>query len=155
MAEGISVILIGDNAWTDMEPDLLPERAGSAYGFHKPWWRGVSFFHRNGTRYEIASATPATPLGPLSKFLAATAYNPRLSVRYDYRSMGAYPIDELKYALHAAIDRDDDILTQFHSARKLKQRLAAATSFDDVVAVLEYARTEDEPSPEDEEEEEE
>jgi hypothetical protein len=78
--------------------------------------------------------------------LPATVYNPSLSVRYDYRSMGAYAIDDLKNALRAAIDRDDDVLTQFHSATKLKQRVAEAASFDDVVAVLEYARTEDEPA---------
>jgi hypothetical protein len=34
-----------------------------------------------------------------------------------------------------AIDRDDDILTQFHEPDELKRRLNGAPSFDDVVAV--------------------
>lgn len=146
MAEDTAVILIGDNAWTDMEPELLAERTGSAYGFHKPWWKGVSLFHRNGTRYEVASATPVRSLPPLSKLLAATVYNPSLSARYEYRPAGAYSLDDLKKALNAAIDRDDDILTQFHSAATLKARVAGATSFDDIVRVLEYAAFEDEPA---------
>ena len=141
MPDLASVIAIGQDGWTAIETDLMPERAGSAYGFHKPWWRGVSFFHRNGTRYEVGSATPLGSVPP--KLLAATFYNPRINVRYEFRAAGPYAIDDLKKALSSAIDRDPDILTQFHGADELTARVAAAASFDDLVAVLRYAATEE------------
>jgi hypothetical protein len=142
MIEPASVILVGDDGWTDTEPALLAERVTSAYGFHRPWWRGVSFFHRDGGRYEVVLAQPARALPPLSKLLAATIYNPRFAVRYEYRRVGPYDLGVLRGALLRAIDKDDDILTQFHDADDLTRRLAHATSFDDVAEVLRYAATE-------------
>ena len=143
----LSVIAIGDNGWTEIESDLLTEREGSAYGFHKPWWRGVSFFHRDGKRYEVAAATPLGSMVP--KILASTIYNPSVKVRYEYRAVGPYSLDDLKRAMIGAIEKDDDILTQFHTAGELKALVARAASFDDAVGVLQYAATEDEPTEED------
>jgi hypothetical protein len=65
-------------------------------------------------------------------------------VHYEYRSTGAYELTELKQALADAIDKDDDVLTQFHEGDELKQRLERARSFDEVVEVLRFAETETE-----------
>ena len=116
----------------------------SAAAFHKPWWRGARFFHRDGECYEVASAVPAAPLLPLSRLLANTFYNARLTVRYEYVSRGPYDLPEVRQAVSDAIDKDDDILTQFHEADELKQRLALAQSFDEVVAVLDLAASDTE-----------
>jgi hypothetical protein len=69
-------------------------------------------------------------------------YNPRVAVRYEYRSLGRYHLDELEQALLEAIDKDDDVLTQFHDADDLQRRLGYAVSFGDVVEVLHHAATE-------------
>lgn len=143
MSADISVIFVGEDGWTDMARDLPEERATSAHGFHKPWWKGVSLYHRNGYRYEVESATPNEDLPPLSKLMAATIHNPTFSVQYAYRSTGFYQLDELKMALQDAVDLDDDVLTQFHDADDLAARITAAKTFDDLVQVLEYARTEE------------
>ena len=137
----INVIMLGENGWTDTAESLEVERTTSAYGFHKPWWKGVSFFHRDGTRYEVLTATPTRWMPP--KFLALTIYNPSIVVQYDYRSVGQYEVDDLKQALADAIDRDDDILTQFHEADELKELLANAMTFDGVLKVLRFAARED------------
>jgi hypothetical protein len=134
-----TVVCIGGDGWTDMWSSLSPERMATAAAFHKGWWRGVRFFHRDGRCYEVASAVPVRPLSPVSKLLAHTVYNPRLTVRYEYRATGAYDLRELQQALTEAIDTDDDVLTQFHDADELKRRLALARSFDDVVAVVDFA----------------
>ena len=141
MSATVSAIFIGDNGWTDMTPDLPAQRTTSAYGFHKPWWRGVTIYHRDGRKYEIANAIPERAVPP--KLLAATIYNPSFTARYEYRATGVYQIDELKKALNDAIDNDPDVLTQFHGADVLCDRVAKSSSFDDVVAVLRYAATED------------
>jgi len=141
MADAVSVISVGDNGWTELAPDLPKQRTTSAYGFHKPWWRGVTLYHRNGTKYEVANVVPGRSVP--SKLLAATVYNPSFTAQYEYRSIGAYQIDELKRALRDAITRDSDILTQFHDAGELNARVDEAASFDDAVEVLRYAATED------------
>ena len=135
----ISVIMIGQDGWIDTAGSLEVERTTSAYGFHKPWWKGVSFFHRDGTRYEMLTATPTQWMPP--KFLAVTVYNPSVLVRYDYRSVGPYEVDDLKQAVADAIDKDDDILTQFHEADELKELLADVKTFDGVLKLLRFAQT--------------
>ena len=136
-----AVVAIGENGWTASESSLLAERATSAYGYHKPWWHRVSFFHRDGSRYEVSAAVPARALPPFSRLLAATVYNPAVIVRYEYRRLGPYELSELKRALLAAIDKDDDVLTQFHEPETLKRRVESATSFDEVAEVLDFAAT--------------
>jgi hypothetical protein len=138
-----SVIFVGDDGWTDMAADLPAERMTSAHGFHQPWWKGVKLYHRNGYRYEVETATPEGPLPPLSKALAATIYNPQFKAQYTYLSTGFYQIDELKQALHDAVKKDDDVLTQFHDAEELCEMVAKASTFDDLVAMLNYAATEE------------
>ena len=135
----ISVLMIGQDGWTDTAESLEVERTTSAYGFHKPWWKGVSFFHRDGTRYEVLTATPTRWMPP--KILAATIYNPRCIVQYEFRSAGPYELDDLKQAVADAIDKDDDILTQFHEADELKERLADVKTFDGVLKLLRFAQT--------------
>jgi hypothetical protein len=143
MPTEISVIFVGADGWTDLTPDLPAERITSAHGFHQPWWRGVILYHRNGYKYEVETATPERQMPPLSKLLAATFYNPRFAVRYAYRSTGFYQLEELKTALRQAIDKDSDVLTQFHGAGELRTMVERARSFDDLVDVLDYAATEE------------
>ena len=139
----ISVIFVGEDGWTDMARDLPEQRATSAHGFHKPWWKGVKLYHRNGYRYAVDKATPEEELPPLSKLLAATIHNPNFAVNYEYQSTGFYKIDELKQALRDAVGKDDDVLTQFHEADELVALIDAAKNFDDLVNMLELAATEE------------
>jgi hypothetical protein len=141
MSADISIIFVGEDGWTDIAPDLPEQRGTSAHGFHKPWWKGVKLYHRNGYRYEVESATPDEELPPLSKLTAATLHDPTFNVRYEYRSTGFYQLDELKQALQEAVEAD--VLTKFHDAGDLTARIAAAKTFDDLVQVLDYARTEE------------
>lgn len=137
-----SVIFVGDNGWTDTAADLPPERKTSAHGFHKPWWKGVKIYHRNGYVYEVENAKSEEELPPMSKLMAATIYNPTFTVQYEYRSTGFYQLDDLKKALHEAVRNDSDALTQFHEADELLEMITRANSFDDLVEMLTYAATE-------------
>ena len=143
MPADTSVIFVGEDGWTDTARDLPEQRATSAHGFHKQWWKGVKLYHRNGYRYEVEKATPEEELPPLSKLMAATIHNPTFSVLYEYTSTGFYQLDELKQALRAAVEKDDDVLTQFHEAEELVARIDAAKNFDDLVDMLEWAATEE------------
>src|ERR1051325_11702603 len=128
----MDVVSIAADGWTQIEPSLAPERTMTAYAFHREWWRTARFFQRDGLRYQVASAVPTRPLPALSKLLASTVYNPTLTVRYEYRAIGRYELSELQRAVIDAIDKDDDILTQFHEAEELTRRVHAARTFDEI-----------------------
>lgn len=137
-----SVIFVGGDGWTDMAPDLPEERTTTAVAFHKPWWQGVKIYHRNGYVYEVEKAEPETELPPMSKVLAKTVYNPDVKARYEYHSTGFYRLDDLKKVLNDAARGDSNALTKFHGADELCDMIAKADSYDDVVEVLVYARSE-------------
>lgn len=142
--QNISVICIGPDGCTDTQARLASVEMTTAYRFHRRWWEGVNLFHHDGNRYEVAAAEAARPLSVLSRVLATTVYNPQIAVRYEYRNCGPYRVDELRDSVAAAIDKDDDVLTQFHTADELKQRLDRALSFEDVADVLALAESESE-----------
>ncbi|HEY0020560.1 MAG TPA: hypothetical protein VGC13_29950 [Longimicrobium sp.] len=133
--------------------ELPEEGVESAARRHHEWWRGVSYYHRDGLRYVIGSAVPEQPPGWLSRVLPTLLYNPGVRVRYRFRQGVPYDLAQLRDALAAAIRADDDILTQFHESGELLEALARATTFDDVAGVLHLAATDtdtgwdDDPAP--------
>src|SRR6188768_964762 len=98
-----AVILVGPSGWASLKAELATRERHTALGYHKRWWNGVRFFHSDGVVYEIESAEPERRLGRLSKILATTVYNPWLWLKYTYRKVGEYSVEELRDAVAAAI----------------------------------------------------
>jgi hypothetical protein len=140
--QGIAVLAIGRRGWVEGYPALPLALEVTALGYHRAWWHASTFFHADGYRYAVSAAVPARPLGAWSRMLAATVYNPRVRVQFEYERARRYTLDDLKAAFGAALEADDDVLTQFHEPEELRGKLAAAASFAEVTAVLELSRTE-------------
>lgn len=132
------VIVTHEDGSTNVLPDVPATQEYSALAYHRAWWRGASYYHRDGQRYRVLYAVPERPLGTLSRLRALTIYNPRVQVRHEY-SAAAYELSDLKTALASAIRADDDVLTQFYEGEDLLAQLDAASTFDDVVEVLKRA----------------
>lgn len=139
----IDIIVVGENGWVDQQEQLEAQLRAKAYGFFRAWWTGVTYFHRDGRRYRVVAVRPSRHLGIVARVLASTVYNPRLEFTIEYDGGVPYELPHLRDAVAAAIRRDDDILTQFHEPDILIARVDQAQSFDDVLAVLDFARTED------------
>lgn len=73
--------------------------------------------------------------------LANTVYNPWTMVTVLWGEPKTYALEELKQAYLKAVDRDDDILTQFVEAAELKKRISDAQSFDQLVEVSKWMQT--------------
>ena len=69
-------------------------------------------------------------------WLARTVFNPRFEITLRWQDIGSYSLDSLKQILIEQVDRDDDILTQCMSAKKLKKGISQASSFDELVGLL-------------------
>lgn len=140
-SERWNVVVVGPNGWADVREQLETSGRHTVLGFHKAWWRGVRFFHRDGSVYEVESAIPERELGLVSKLLAYTIFNPRLSIRYEYCRRGPYELGSLAAAVAEAIEKDDDILTQFADRDDLLDVVSSSTSFDAVVAAILHGAT--------------
>ena len=140
----MNVIAVGRNGWLQLSRALETHLRAGAYGFFREWWAGVTYFHRDGQRYTVAAVRPSRRLGVVDRILASTVYNPTLDFAVEYAAQGRYSIAQLCDAVAAAIEQDDDVLTQFHEADELLARLRRATTFDDVIDVIKFAETPDE-----------
>ena len=76
-----------------------------------------------------------------TKFLANTVYNPRITVSITWGEPKSYNFQELQDIYSKAVDKDDDILTQFVEANELKQRIASAKSFQELVEIYNWMKT--------------
>jgi len=136
-----NVILVAANGWVDRAPELQRRGRQKVLGYFKAWWRGVTYFHRDGHTYTVASVRPAKPLAVIDRILASTIYNPGIDLEYEYVRGPTWTIDQLRAAIRRAIEQDDDVLTQFHEPGDLLDRLDRATTFEGVAAVLDLAAT--------------
>lgn len=68
--------------------------------------------------------------------LANTVYNPRFEVELRWRTAGSYLFEDLQTSICALIDKDDDLLTQFISADRLKRVVKGCKTLDELVAML-------------------
>jgi hypothetical protein len=81
--------------------------------------------------------------------LANTVYNPWTTVTVLWEEPKTFALEELKQVYSKAVDRDDDILTQFVEAGELKKRISGAQSFEQLIEVYKWMQTDttfDEPA---------
>jgi len=61
--------------------------------------------------------------------IISQVYNPWFTVKFGWKSEGSYTLPELQERLCHCVDLDDDILTQFMEADKVKELIREAKSF--------------------------
>ena len=85
-------------------------------------------------KYELKSERIKNNL--FTKFLSNTLYNPIIPVKPIWTFIESSNIQSLKNKINVAIDKDDDILTQFVQADKLKKQISNTNSFKNIYQVL-------------------
>jgi hypothetical protein len=110
----------------------------TALGAFSGFVEQCTVFDREGRKWQAKGVEAPFRKSWWRVLLAHTVYNPRISVRIVWSSPKAYQLDELKQAYLTAVNRDDDILTQFVEADELKRRIAGAQTFDALVEVYQW-----------------
>ncbi len=67
--------------------------------------------------------------------LVNTIYNPKINVTVLWGEPKTYVLEELKTAYIKAVEKDDDILTQFVEAKELKNKISDAQSFGELIEI--------------------
>ena len=85
-------------------------------------------------KYELKSERVKNNL--FIKFLPNTLYNPIIPVTPIWTLIESSNIESLKNKINVAIDKDDDILTQFVEADELKKQISDTNSFKGIYQLL-------------------
>jgi len=93
-------------------------------------------FDGNGTLWNVSEVLTPYPLNFVRKILARTVFNPRVGIDVHWKSQRQFELDELKNILRQIIDADDDVITQFISAKELKSRIDTASTFGNLLKKL-------------------
>ena len=89
------------------------------------------YFDAHGTIWAASVVKAPYPVNIWTK-IVSQVYNPWFEVDYAWRVDGNYELSDLKQKLCECVDSDDDILTQFSSAKTLKALIQGAKSFHEL-----------------------
>jgi hypothetical protein len=132
---------VGPNGYFDFSPQYSSTRMWTALGAFSGFVEKSFVFDRDGRKWQARAAEAPFEKNWWRVLLAHTVYNPRISVTVHWQAPRSYALDELRQAYLSAVDKDDDILTQFVEADELKKKIAAAESFDSLAAVYRWMQT--------------
>ena len=99
-------------------------------------FKDTVLFDQDGNIWSYQQVSDKFKNNFLTKFLAKTFYNPLLDAKVMWTKIGTYQIKELHDKLKSCVDKDDDINTQFEEADVIKSSLDQATTFADILKVL-------------------
>jgi hypothetical protein len=133
------VLVIADDGWVqyvDIRDHICEWNLIAIRKYNK---RRVVLYDDHDCAWQVQSIVPLKQLSFLKR-LAYTLRNARLPVQIQVRPITEAPIQSVQEILRAAIDADDDILTQDTEADVLKEAVQKAVSFKALVAVLRKKR---------------
>ena len=94
-------------------------------GIYKRYLDGLTFYGRDGAKWRLRSISPNEPVGMFRRFFRALE---PVSVSTEIEPAGHFTADELRAALRAAVEADDDILCQYHAKTEILTWLEKAPS---------------------------
>ena len=126
-------LIIADDGWVEYVGG--PERlsAWTAYAVVKYRKRQIVLYDSQDKAWRVISIL--SPESSILLKLIASFWNPKVPVELIVERSDD-PREAVRQILFTAIDADDDILTQFEDATKLKEATSKANSFKELVATL-------------------
>jgi hypothetical protein len=136
---------VGPRGYFAFQEDFSSRQTGSLLSVVNGFFEKSTVYDARGQRWQPTGIESPYRRAWWTVLLANTVYNPRSSVTVLWREPTAYGVDELKSAYSAAVEKDDDILTQFVSRAELQRKIAAAQSFAGLVDVYRWMQTDADP----------
>ena len=123
-------------------PDHPRKERAKLLAIVNAYFEKVTVYDREGRKWSGRGIEGPSRKSWWTKLLANTVYNPWVTVTVVWQEPKPYEIEELKSVYTAAVDKDDDILTQFVDANELKSRIDQADTFDELVETYRWMQTE-------------
>lgn len=128
------IISIYNNA-VDLIPDETYLSKAKVLGVLKGNSNSIAF-DSDGKKWKFELTSEKITDNFMTRFLANTFYNPTVDVIPKWKMISEFEIDEIKNELIKCIEKDDDILTQFVDAKKIKNLINEANSFETLYDIL-------------------
>jgi hypothetical protein len=131
----------GPRGYFSFEPSYSSQQTATLLGTIRGFYDKSTVYDSQGHTWHAKGIESPYKRSLWTILLANTVYNPRMTVSVLWREPKPYGLEDLKLVYSKAIDKDDDILTQFVEADELNKRISDAKSFDDLVAVYKWMKT--------------
>lgn len=138
-AVSFPALIIADDGWVDYLDRRNSFADWSYSAVRKYNKRRVLLYDNRDCTWQIESIGPIKQPSLFGK-IGRLLLNSKFAVRIEVRPITESPMRLVQETLRAAIDADDDILTQDTEAEELKAAVETATSFKSLVAVLRKKR---------------
>lgn len=138
-AVSFPALVIADDGWVDYLDRRNSFADWSYSAVRKYNKRRVLLYDNCDCTWQIESIRPIKQPSLFDK-IGRLVLNSNFAVRIEVRPITECPMRLVQETLRAAIDADDDILTQDTEAEELKAAVETATSFKSLVAVLRTKR---------------
>jgi len=132
---------VGPNGYFSFQAQFASAMIWTALGVFSGFVEKNTVFDRDGRKWQAKGAEAPFKKSWWRVLLANSVYNPRVSVTILWHEPKPFDLEELKQAYLKAVDKDDDILTQFVEAAELKKKIAEAQSFDSLIEVYRWMET--------------
>jgi hypothetical protein len=127
------LLIVDPKGWIGINADEQKQRFSLFGALNTKRWTG---YDSAGCQWHVVSDSFPYPDTWWTRMLANTVYNPRFEVELRWRTAGSYLFEDLQTSICALIDKDDDLLTQFISADRLKRVVKGCKTLDELVAML-------------------
>ncbi len=131
----------GPNGYFAFERAFAPQTKMKLLGVFSGFYEQRTVFDAGGRMWRLAELRSRHKT-PFYRLLVHLFYNPWVDVEFLWHAPVEYPLDDLRAVYLAAVDADDDILTQFMERKELKKEITAATSFDELSSIYQRAQRE-------------
>ncbi len=133
--------VVGPRGYFSFEPSYSSRRTATLLGAIGGFFEKSTVYDSQGREWQAKGIESPYRRSWWTVLLANMGYNPRIAVSVLWRESKPYPLEELKIAYTKAVNKDDDILTQFVEADELKGRISQAQSFAELVEVYRWMET--------------
>jgi len=133
--------VVGPRGYFSFEPSFSSRQTASLLGAIGGFFDKSIVYDADGRQWKAKSIESRYKRTWWTLLLANTVYNPRITVTVLWREPKGYALGELKRAYSKAVDKDDDILTQFVEVEELKKKISEAQSFAALAEVYRWMET--------------
>jgi hypothetical protein len=127
------LLVVDPKGWLGWETKTRTSRFSLFGALNTRRWTA---FDGSGARWRVSPDSFRYPFTWWTRLLANTIYNPRFEAELRWLPVGQYTFEELQEQLCSLVDKDDDILTQFHDANHIKDTIRATKTFKELTGKL-------------------
>jgi hypothetical protein len=132
-------LVVADDGWVQQLENKEELSTWTHSALSKYSRRHLVLYDSRDRAWQITSIVPLNRGNKVTQLIAGFC-NSKIPVRIMVRPIAETPLLAARNALVAAIDADNDILTQFTEAAELKTAVGTAESFESLIGVLKGKR---------------